>query len=313
MLSVVVDDSRDPAWNLALDEALLRSWTPTARSRGTEPSWPRQPAPPAGAGWGRPRRGPGGSPPCSPPVLRVWQNAPSVVVGRFQEVSDVVDLTACSRDGVRLVRRASGGGAVCLDSGALVFTLVRGAPREPVREPAARRTGPHGVPAARCGASDARAFDPRSGARPGLDVLVATAVQALGLPAAALGNGTVRAARLRTRWAELTHVAVHVTQVRPFGRCYLAPGTPDAAPPTLAELGLEVSLDAVRAAVLTTIVDVYGIAAARRPDRRERETAGHLHAVRYGDVTWNLTGRGPRHRPERVEAASTRIPVARWR
>ncbi|MGK5550905.1 lipoate--protein ligase family protein [Actinomadura kijaniata] len=306
MLSVVVDDSRDPAWNLALDEALLRSRTPAARSRGTEPPWPRQPAPPVAAGWIRPRRGPGGSPPCSPPVLRVWQNAPSVVVGRFQEVSDVVDLTACSRDGVRLVRRASGGGAVCLDSGTLVFTLVRGVPRGP----ATRRAG---VPAARCAASDPRAPDPRSGARPGLDALVAAAVQGLGLPAAALGNGTIRAARLRTRWAELTHVAVHVTQVRPFGRCYLAPGTPDATPPTLAELGLEVSLDAVRAAVLTTIVDVYGIAAARRPDRRERETAGHLHAVRYGDVTWNLTGRGPRHRAERVEAASSRVPTARWR
>jgi len=239
MLSVVVDDTRDPAWNLALDEAL---------ARGGEPL----------------------------PVLRIWQNAPSVVLGRFQDVSQAVDLTACARDGVRVVRRATGGGAVYTEAGTLNVTLVRS-------------TG-------RGGSSG-----PRSGARPDLDVLVATAVEGFGLPAAALRNGIIQVARLRTRRVTLTHAAVHVTPLCAYGPpCYVAPGgarggyvAPDGAPArqrTLAEAGVEVTLDAVRAAILCAVVEEYGIACTRRPSAAERGLRDHLYGVRYGDVTWHLTG-----------------------
>ncbi|WP_067491659.1 lipoate--protein ligase family protein [Actinomadura hibisca] len=244
MLSVIVDDSRDPAWNLALDEALLRAADPLFRPPGA--------LVPAGAPAARPGR------PEPAPVLRIWQNAPSVVVGRFQNVARAVDLAACARDGVRLVRRASGGSAAYLDSGGLVFSLVRRVADGP--------------------------------ARPGtdLDALVFEALAGFGVPAVLLGGGIVQAARMRTRTAAFTHVAVRVTQVGPFGRRYLA----GEEGRTLAALGLDASLDAVRAAVLSAVVDVYGIAAARRPDGRERALQEYLYGVRYGDVTWNLTGRG---------------------
>lgn len=228
MLSVVVDDTRDPAWNLALDEAL---------ARGGEPL----------------------------PVLRIWQNAPSVVLGRFQDVTQAVDLTACARDGVRVVRRATGGGAVYTEAGTLNVTLVRS-------------TG-------RGGSSG-----PRSGARPDLDVLVATAVEGFGLPAAALRNGIIQVARLRTRRVTLTHAAVHVTPLCAYGPCYVAPGGAPARQRTLAEAGVEVTLDAVRAAILCAVVEEYGIACTRRPSATERALRDHLYGVRYGDVTWHLTG-----------------------
>ncbi|MBO2447363.1 hypothetical protein J4573_09725 [Actinomadura barringtoniae] len=256
MLSVVVDDTRDPAWNLALDEAL---------ARGGEPL----------------------------PVLRIWQNAPSVVLGRFQDVSQAVDLTACARDGVRVVRRATGGGAVYTEAGTLNVTLVRSTGSA---FPEHRSSGSAFPERRSAGPASA---DPRSGARPDLDVLVATAVEGFGLPAAALRNGIIQVARLRTRRVTLTHAAVHVTPLCAYGPCYVAPGeaggyvAPDGAHArqrTLAEAGVEVTLDAVRAAILCAVVEEYGIACTRRPSAAERGLRDHLYGVRYGDVTWHLTG-----------------------
>ncbi|WP_147341038.1 lipoate--protein ligase family protein [Actinomadura logoneensis] len=311
---MIVDDVREPAWNLALDEALVRVPGPrgrrrTARRRG-RPAGPAGPGGPAGAGYVpriRPADLPFDLPPASTaaeraaPVLRVWQNAPSVVVGRFQNVEEVVDLAACARDGVRVVRRASGGGAVYTDSGTLLFSLVR-RPR-----PGDRRI---------------------TAELPDLDVLVGTALGRLGYPADLLAGkgaggvaggrtggrpagrtgGIVQTAWLRTRDAVLTHLAVHVTPINAYGPAYLVPPRPrpgSATGPfpqaggaerhTLADLGLPVTLDAVRAAVLSEIMDVYGIARTRRPDQGEQAVRDHLYSVRYGDVTWNLSGpAGPR-------------------
>ncbi|MBW8485756.1 lipoate--protein ligase family protein [Actinomadura parmotrematis] len=228
MLTVIVEDGADPAWNLALDEALLRSAA----------------APPGRGAWDRAGTG---------PLLRVWQNAPSVLIGRFQNLTRAVDLAACARDGVPVVRRGSGGGAVHTGPGTLLFSLVR---------PAAPRD-----------------------ARPPLDALVAAAVATLGPPAAALGDGTIATARMRTRHAELVQVAVHVSDVA-SGAAHLAAGPQ----PTLAGHGPPVSLDAVRAAVLCGAVEEYGIAAARRPDRHELDLQRRLHARRYGDPGWQLNG-----------------------
>ncbi|MEV5575631.1 hypothetical protein AB0L06_36810 [Spirillospora sp. NPDC052269] len=279
MLSMIVDDVREPAWNLALDEALARVPGPRGRRAvrrgGRTPGLRTMPPPRPGV----PRLGaPSGSAAAERgPVLRVWQNAPSVVIGRFQNVEEVVDLAACARDGVRVVRRASGGGAVYTDSGTLLFSLVR---------------------------------RPRAGERrfpaewPDLDVLVGTALGRLGCPPEALaGGGIVQTARLRTREAVLTHLAVHVTPINAYGPAYLMPpsaGGPGASPGggerrTLADLGMPITLDAVRAAVLSEIMDVYGIARTRRPDPGEQAVRDHLYSVRYGDVTWNLSRpAGPR-------------------
>lgn len=59
------------------------------------------------------------------PVLRLWElPAHAVVLGRANRVERNVNLDACRRDGVPVIRRASGGGTVLLGPGALVFSLV---------------------------------------------------------------------------------------------------------------------------------------------------------------------------------------------
>jgi lipoate-protein ligase A len=81
----------DAAENLALDEALLLE---------------------AEAGRG-------------PEVLRVWESpAPVVVLGAGCKTAEEVDEDACARDGVRVLRRSSGGGTVLLGPGCLLYTLV---------------------------------------------------------------------------------------------------------------------------------------------------------------------------------------------
>lgn len=274
MLSVVVDDTRDPAWNLALDEALARAGVPSPMTLG--PGW---------AGPGLARDAEGAVPRdvvrsvVEAPVLRVWENGPGIVVGRFQNLGRAVDLAACARDGLRVVRRATGGGALYTGPGCLLFTLVR-------RQPHA------GGPAARRGARPIARPGARPDARPDLDVLVAKAVRRLGLPAKALRGGAVRTARLRTRRAVLTHVAVRVTEESVLGDRYLAEGERPgrSGGGSLAGHGAEATPDAVRSAVLAAAAESYGEVCTRRPNAIEQACRDHLYAVRYGDFSWHLTG-----------------------
>lgn len=80
----------DPAWNMALDEAL---WQGLCDGE-------------------------------SPPTIRIYQwRTPAISIGRFQRVEDEVDVAACAERGVTLVRRPTGGGAVCHGSD-LTYTIT---------------------------------------------------------------------------------------------------------------------------------------------------------------------------------------------
>ncbi len=60
------------------------------------------------------------------PGARVWEpDAVAVVLGRSNRPEEEVDLVACDRDGVPVLRRRGGGGAVVLAPGCLVVSLVR--------------------------------------------------------------------------------------------------------------------------------------------------------------------------------------------
>lgn len=59
------------------------------------------------------------------PVLRLWESdCVFVVLGRASRVAEDVDLPACERDGVSILRRASGGGTVLQGPGCLSYAFV---------------------------------------------------------------------------------------------------------------------------------------------------------------------------------------------
>lgn len=58
-------------------------------------------------------------------VLRLWEMPrPAVVVGRSSVVAREVHVLACQRDGVPILRRASGGAAIVAGPGCLMYSLV---------------------------------------------------------------------------------------------------------------------------------------------------------------------------------------------
>ena len=62
--------------------------------------------------------------PMDEPVFYLWQNRPAVIVGFNQEVNTEVNLDYLKENGIDLVRRVTGGGAVFHDLGNLNYTIV---------------------------------------------------------------------------------------------------------------------------------------------------------------------------------------------
>ncbi|MGQ9759549.1 MAG: lipoate--protein ligase family protein [Candidatus Methanomethylicaceae archaeon] len=81
----------DPFYNMALDECIARC-----------------------VGEGR-----------SPPTLRLYGWSPRAVsLGYFQEVSEEVDVDFCKKNGIEIVRRITGGGAVLHTEGELTYSFI---------------------------------------------------------------------------------------------------------------------------------------------------------------------------------------------
>ncbi len=81
-------DSTLPAWNLATEEYCLKQLTHLDR------------------------------------IVMLWRNKDAVIIGRYQNALQEVNVEAAAREGVQIVRRPSGGGAVYHDLGNLCYTFI---------------------------------------------------------------------------------------------------------------------------------------------------------------------------------------------
>ncbi|MBO4411698.1 MAG: lipoate--protein ligase [Lachnospiraceae bacterium] len=57
-------------------------------------------------------------------VFMLWQNRPTVVIGRNQNLYDEVDLSYTEKEGIEVVRRITGGGAVYHDLGNVNYSFI---------------------------------------------------------------------------------------------------------------------------------------------------------------------------------------------
>ncbi len=58
------------------------------------------------------------------PILFLWQNKPSIIIGRAQNPWLECDLTELEKDSIDVIRRQSGGGTVYHDLGNLNYTFI---------------------------------------------------------------------------------------------------------------------------------------------------------------------------------------------
>ncbi|MBP6116238.1 MAG: lipoate--protein ligase [Neisseriaceae bacterium] len=91
-LRLLISDSYDPWFNLAVEECIFRQMDPRHK------------------------------------VLFLWRNADTVVIGRAQNPWRECNTRKMAADGVKLARRSSGGGAVFQDLGNTCFTFMAGKP-----------------------------------------------------------------------------------------------------------------------------------------------------------------------------------------
>ncbi|MEU0795564.1 lipoate--protein ligase family protein [Amycolatopsis sp. NPDC005961] len=226
----------DPAENLAFDEALLRV------------------APES-------------------PVLWLWRNPVCVVVGRGQRIAREVRVSECERDGVPVLRRASGGGTVFHDPGNLNVTLVLPGPTDRPLET--------------------------------LGKVMSAAVDQLGLVPRIGDRGLfVEDAKLcgfavfRTKTGLLAHSTLLVeTSASLVGR-YLTSAPADPRPldshrspvASLAEHGLNPGFPSVEAAVRAAASQILGTLVPRPPSAAELTRQRALLHTRYRYPSWHADG-----------------------
>ena len=97
---------------------------------------------------------------CSETYFMLWQNSPSIIIGRNQNAAAEIDSEYVRSRGIPVVRRLSGGGAVYHDLGNLNFTFITdrdeagGIDFRPFCEPVVKAVGSFGAEAVISGRND---------------------------------------------------------------------------------------------------------------------------------------------------------------
>lgn len=226
-----------PAENLAFDEALLRE------------------APAA-------------------PLLWLWRNPVCVVVGRGQKIAREVRVAECARDGVPVLRRASGGGTVFHDPGNLNVTLVLPGPADRPTEMLGRLM---------TGVVERLGLLPRLGDR---GVFVGEA-KLCGF------------AVFRTKEGLLAHSTLLVDTDAARVGAYLTGPSPDPKPldshrskvASLADHGVRLPHGEVETVVRVVAVELLGPLTPRPPTSAELARHRALLSTRYHHPPWHSDGR----------------------
>jgi len=101
--------------------------------------------------------------PFAQPVIMIWQTGKCVMLGNNQAAEAEVDMGYLKQQGIKLIRRSSGGGAIFADPGTVFYTVIQPYDKEryplmiakdDVAEPVAQALRKMGVPAAVEGRND---------------------------------------------------------------------------------------------------------------------------------------------------------------
>lgn len=74
------------------------------------------------------------------PVMMVWRAEPCVMLGQYQVAAAEVNMGFAQKEGIQIVRRSSGGGAIFADLGTLLFTMIAPCRAEQSPQQIARET-----------------------------------------------------------------------------------------------------------------------------------------------------------------------------
>jgi lipoate-protein ligase A len=260
---LIVTPPLSGAENMAIDEALLRSFDPTV----------------------------------SRPVLRLYGwDPPALSLGRFQKAAEVLDLERCRADGVAVVRRVTGGGVI-YHADELTYALVCAPgqipPASSVKDSFRVLTGflltfyrRLGLDAAY--AADAVPEEERLGERTAFCFAGRESFDILAAGRKIGGN-----AQRRLKGVIFQHGSIPLQNRAGTGLSYMRDQTPEYAggAASLAEYGVSAARDDLFRELAAAFGDTFGTTVENDAlSERERAEMEALRAGRYSADAWNLEG-----------------------
>jgi lipoate-protein ligase A len=219
-----------------------------------------------------------------PETVRFWRNNRAVAIGRFQHVESEVDLEACHRRGVEIVRRFTGGGAVYQDHGNLNYAISLRGDNPLLRGDILRdfQSLSRGV------ILGLRRFGLNAEyGRKNLihiDGLKLSGIAGSSSAESFFQHGTLLVSTDLSVLSEVLRVTGHVTSGRQGVQSVRSPVTS-----LRNALGSDISLEAVRKALLEGFEEAFQVdLVSNRVSREEEELARRLYETRYSKREWNL-------------------------